>query len=125
MRLRIGDPNETISAPTATYVISYDLTGAMRTFNDYDEFYWDATGLDWQAAIKSVKITATVPGGAQDVSCFSGAAQSTQTCRAGFSPEGHLQPEHLAEGRASPSASRSSPEWSRTMRRTSSRTARS
>ena len=70
MRLRIGDPNETISAPTATYVISYDLTGAMRTFNDYDEFYWDATGLDWQAAIKSVKITATVPGGAQDVSCF-------------------------------------------------------
>jgi uncharacterized membrane protein YgcG len=80
LRLRIGDPDETISAPTATYVISYDLTGAMRTFNDYDEFYWDATGLDWQATIKSVKITATVPGGAQDVSCFYGAAQSTQTC---------------------------------------------
>jgi uncharacterized membrane protein YgcG len=82
LRLRIGDPNETISAPTATYVISYDLTGAMRTFSDYDEFYWDATGLDWQATIKSVKITATVPGGAQDVSCFTGAAQSTQECNA-------------------------------------------
>jgi uncharacterized membrane protein YgcG len=85
LRLRIGDPDRTISAPTATYVISYDLTGAMRTFNDYDEFYWDATGLDWQATIKSVKITATVPGGAQDVSCFYGSAQSTQTCKGSIS----------------------------------------
>ncbi len=85
LRLRIGDPDKTISAPTATYVISYDLTGAMRTFNDYDEFYWDATGLDWQATMKSVSITANVPGGAQDVSCFYGAAQSTQTCQASVS----------------------------------------
>jgi uncharacterized membrane protein YgcG len=99
MRLRIGDPNETISAPTATYVISYDLTGAMRTFSDYDEFYWDATGLDWQAAIKSVKITATVPGGAQDVSCFSGAAQSTQTCKASMSGgKATFSASNLAEG---------------------------
>jgi uncharacterized membrane protein YgcG len=85
LRLRIGDPNQTISASTATYVFTYNLTGAMRTFSDYDEFYWDATGLDWQATIKSVKITATVPGGAQDVSCFSGAAQSTETCQASTS----------------------------------------
>jgi uncharacterized membrane protein YgcG len=99
LRLRIGDPNETISAPTATYVIRYDLTGAMRTFSDYDEFYWDATGLDWQAAIKSVKITATVPGGAQDVSCFSGAAQSTQTCKASMSKgKATFSASNLAEG---------------------------
>jgi uncharacterized membrane protein YgcG len=99
LRLRIGDPNETISAPTATYVISYDLMGAMRTFNDYDEFYWDATGLDWQAAIKSVKITAAVPGGAQDVSCFSGAAQSTQTCEASMSRgKATFSASNLAEG---------------------------
>ena len=85
LRLRIGDPNQTISAATATYVISYDLTGAMRTFNDYDEFYWDATGFDWQATIKSVKITSTVPDGAQDVSCFYGPPESTQTCKASIS----------------------------------------
>ena len=72
LRLRIGDPDRTISSPTATYVISYDLTGAMRTFSGYDEFFWDATGLDWTAAIKSVKITASVPEGAQAVSCFYG-----------------------------------------------------
>jgi uncharacterized membrane protein YgcG len=82
LRLRIGDPDRTISSPTATYVISYDLTGAMRSFSGYDEFFWDATGLDWTAAIKSVKITASVPEGAQDVSCFYGAAQSTTPCKA-------------------------------------------
>ena len=45
-RIRIGDPDETISADTATYVITYDVTGAMRTFGGYDEFFWDATGFD-------------------------------------------------------------------------------
>ena len=99
LRLRIGDPNETISAPTATYIISYDLTGAMRTFNDYDEFYWDATGLDWQAVIKAVKITVTVPGGAQDVSCFAGVAQSTETCQGSVSGgKATLGASDLAEG---------------------------
>ena len=69
-RLRIGDPDETISADTATYVIAYDLSGAMRTSGSYDEFYWDATGLDWTASIKQVDITATVPGGVQDTTCY-------------------------------------------------------
>jgi uncharacterized membrane protein YgcG len=80
LRLRIGDPNETISAAAATYVISYDVAGAMRTSESYDELYWDATGLDWRAAIKEVNISATVPGGAQELTCTSGAAQSTTTC---------------------------------------------
>ena len=46
LRIRIGDPDRTLSVDSATYVISYDLTGAMRTFSGYDEFYWDATGLE-------------------------------------------------------------------------------
>ena len=33
LNIRIGDPDRTISAPTATYVISYDVTGAMRSFS--------------------------------------------------------------------------------------------
>ena len=57
-RLRIGDPDETISADTATYVISYDLTGAMRSFADYDEFFWDASGFE-NPLIKQLTITAT------------------------------------------------------------------
>src|SRR5262245_31161390 len=33
LNVRIGDPDRTISTPTATYVISYDVTGAMRSFS--------------------------------------------------------------------------------------------
>ena len=82
LRLRIGDPDRTISAPTATYVISYDLAGAMRTSGSYDEFYWDATGLDWTAAIKNVAVAVTVPGGVQDTTCTYGPVNSTEQCAA-------------------------------------------
>lgn len=80
LRLRIGDPDVTISAPTATYVISYVLGGAMRSFDGYDEFYWDATGVDWDAAIDSVTIKTSVPGGVQDTTCTYGPVGSTSTC---------------------------------------------
>lgn len=82
LRIRIGDPDRTISAATATYVISYTVTGAMRTFSDYDEFYWDATGSDWQATINDVSVRVAVPGGARELSCFAGPVQSTDTCTA-------------------------------------------
>jgi len=84
LEIRIGDPDQTISAATATYVISYDVTGAMRTFPanspPYDEFYWDAIGTGFPF-IQQASITATVPGGAQEVSCFVGPVQSTQECQ--------------------------------------------
>ena len=87
-RIRIGDPNETISADTATYVISYDVTGAMRTFSGYDEFFWDATGFE-NPQIRQVSVTAEVPGGAQDASCFAGPPQSTTACdQVDFTPGG-------------------------------------
>jgi uncharacterized membrane protein YgcG len=82
LRLRIGDPDRTISAPTATYVISYDLAGAMRTSGSYDEFYWDATGLDWTASIKQVSVSIAVPGGVQDTTCTYGPVNSTEQCPA-------------------------------------------
>jgi uncharacterized membrane protein YgcG len=88
LRIRIGDPDRTISAPTATYVISYHVTGAMRTFSGYDEFFWDATGFGnpW---IKNASITAKVPGGAQEVSCFTGPPGSTSPCQeAKFTKDG-------------------------------------
>ena len=83
-RIRIGDPQQTVPAPTATYVIAYDLSGAVRTFPDarpaYDEFYWDATGLDWKASIQRVGIRVTVPGGVQQTTCTYGPVGSTTTC---------------------------------------------
>jgi uncharacterized membrane protein YgcG len=79
LNVRIGDPGQTISAATATYVISYDVTGAMRSFSGYDEFFWDGPGFG-NPLIKELTITATVPGGAQDASCFAGPPGSTAGC---------------------------------------------
>ena len=79
LNVRIGDPDQTISEPTATYVISYDVTGAMRSFNGYDEFFWDGPGFG-NPLIKDLKITTTVPGGAQDATCFAGPPRSTTPC---------------------------------------------
>ncbi|GAA2108593.1 hypothetical protein GCM10009841_29190 [Microlunatus panaciterrae] len=79
LRLRIGDPDKTVSADTATYVISYQVKGAMRSFSGYDEFYWDATGFG-NPAIKKLQISATVPGGPQELTCFAGPVQSKNEC---------------------------------------------
>jgi hypothetical protein len=79
LNIRIGDPSQTISADTATYVISYDVTGAMRSFTGYDEFFWDAPGFG-NPMIKTLKITTTVPGGAQHATCFAGPPRSTTPC---------------------------------------------
>jgi uncharacterized membrane protein YgcG len=79
LNVRIGDPGQTISAATATYVISYDVTGAMRSFSGYDEFFWDGPGFG-NPLIKELTITTTVPGGAQDASCFAGPPGSTAGC---------------------------------------------
>ncbi|MFL6044117.1 MAG: DUF2207 domain-containing protein [Propionibacteriaceae bacterium] len=80
LNVRIGDPNRTISAPTATYVISYDVTGAMRSFSGYDEFFWDGPGFG-NPLVKDLKITTTVPGGAQDAACYYGPPRSTTPCQ--------------------------------------------
>jgi uncharacterized membrane protein YgcG len=80
LRIRIGDPDVTVSADTATYVISYNVAGAMRTFSGYDEFFWDATGFG-NPFIKQASVTAEVPGGAQDVTCFTGPPGSETPCQ--------------------------------------------
>lgn len=79
LTIRIGNANRTVSTPTATYVISYDVYGALRSFGDYDEFYWDAVG-DLTPLVRNIDLTVQVPGGVQEVSCFSGRAKSTQQC---------------------------------------------
>ncbi|MFZ5424573.1 MAG: DUF2207 domain-containing protein [Patescibacteria group bacterium] len=54
--LKIGDPNKTISG-VHTYVISYEVEGAIERFSDHDEIYWNVTGNEWKVPI--IKATAT------------------------------------------------------------------
>jgi uncharacterized membrane protein YgcG len=79
LHIRIGDPDRTISRATATYVLSYDVAGAVRTFPGYDELFWDAPGFD-NPTIKDLTVNATVPGGAQGTTCFYGPPRSTTPC---------------------------------------------
>ncbi len=83
--LTIGSGSETVSSPTATYVISYDVAGALRTYPGatppYDELFWDATG-SGNPAFSKVSVTADVPGGPYEgaLSCFAGPIGSKNPC---------------------------------------------
>lgn len=88
LRIRVGDPDRTISAATATYVLSYRISGLMRSSGSFDELYWDLTGSS-MPRIASASARITVPGGAQDVFCSvaepgeNGACDSSRVASAG------------------------------------------
>ncbi len=81
IRIRIGDANRRITAPTATYVISYDVRGALRTPEETHkpELYWDVTG-STMGAIRSATVRVTVPGDALGAVCWMGPPRSTAVC---------------------------------------------
>ncbi|GAB2642407.1 DUF2207 domain-containing protein [Kribbella swartbergensis] len=80
LRIRIGSEHETVSGYDATYVITYDVRGALRHFADHSELYWDATGSAWEAVLNRVDVNVTVPQGVTQVDCFTGTAGSQDTC---------------------------------------------
>jgi len=83
--LKIGDADRTITG-IHTYVISYDVSGALTYFSDHDELYWDAIGTNWNVTISTGSATVVLP---QDIkieniqaSCFTGYEQSSESqCR--------------------------------------------
>ncbi len=77
----IGDPARRVTGATATYTISYTVSGALRTSGDYDELYWDALGPD-TPLVDDLQVDVDVPGGAQQVVCFAGPTDSTDACDA-------------------------------------------
>lgn len=50
--VKIGDANKLVSG-IQNYKIEYQIFGAIRFFDNYDEFYWNVTGNDWQVPILS------------------------------------------------------------------------
>jgi hypothetical protein len=50
--IRIGDAERLVSG-IQSYNIEYQVFGSIRFFKEYDEFYWNATGNDWQVPILS------------------------------------------------------------------------
>lgn len=78
--LKIGDPNNAITG-THTYMITYEVTGVLRGFKDYDEFYWNVTGDQWGVPIEKATAAVTFPS---DIllksACFQGYKGSTESC---------------------------------------------
>jgi hypothetical protein len=80
IQIKIGSADETISGRVATYVIQYDVRGALRHFADHSELYWDATGSGWDATFRQVMVNVTVPDGVQEVECAAGPVGSKASC---------------------------------------------
>ncbi len=79
--IKIGDPNVLVSGPNR-YVVTYRVAGALNSFSDHDELYWNVDGAGWGVPKQKVTATVIVPAGAlQKATCYQGAAGSTEPCR--------------------------------------------
>ncbi|MBI4252615.1 DUF2207 domain-containing protein [Candidatus Uhrbacteria bacterium] len=82
VRWKIGDPNSTISGKK-TYWLNYDVSNVIRHFDDHDEWYWNATGNEWEVPIYASDITVELPQGASVANaqavCFAGVSGSKES----------------------------------------------
>jgi len=84
LRIKIGDPDVLVSG-SQRYAISYTLNGALNSFDDHDELYWNVTGYEWEVTINEPSATVSAPGpGIQRVTCYEGPTGSTETCESSF-----------------------------------------
>ncbi|MGN0024568.1 MAG: DUF2207 domain-containing protein [Candidatus Avelusimicrobium sp.] len=74
----IGDAGRILPPGRYVYELSYTVKGAVRFQKDFDEFYWNVTGNDWQFPIQSASFRLSLPQGAAvvpgGVSLYTGAA---------------------------------------------------
>ena len=80
LQIKIGDPKALITG-IKTYIISYQVYNAIRTFNDHDELYWNVTGNQWPVAIQNANASITLPDSSIlniKMDCFTGPQGSTQ-----------------------------------------------
>ena len=80
IRLRIGDPDRTITG-IHEYTIRYRVKGAINAFEDHDELFWNATGNEWVVPIAAMTATIEMPGAVTQVACYAGATGSRLPCR--------------------------------------------
>lgn len=79
LRMKIGSASEYVDSHE-TYVIRYTIDGALRHIDDHSEFFYNATGLNWDATLRDVTATVTVPGGVADLTCYAGSYGSDDAC---------------------------------------------
>ena len=78
--IKIGDPARLVSGANR-YVISYTVRGAMNSFADHDELFWNVDGALWPVAKRSVSSTVSLPARAfQKAACYQGPTGSRESC---------------------------------------------
>ena len=78
--IKIGDPNRLVSS-VQRYVITYTVAGAMNTFPDRTELFWNVDGPLWPVPKTLVTATVHVPAGSlQKSACYEGPPGSTENC---------------------------------------------
>ena len=88
-RIRIGDPDKTVSGPQ-TYVISYRVTGVLNAFPEHDELFWNVNGGDWGVSSRRVSAAVRGPAPLARPDCFQGPEGSTQPCARALGPDGAM-----------------------------------
>ena len=74
--IKIGDPDQTVSGINR-YVIDYTVQGAMNSFKDHDELFWNVDGDRWPVAKQSVSASVSWPSGPpQKITCYEGDRKS-------------------------------------------------
>jgi hypothetical protein len=78
--VKIGSPSVTVTG-VQLYVITYTVVGALNSFSDHDELYWNVDGAGWTVPKQKVTATVRLPAGAyQKGACFEGPTGSHEAC---------------------------------------------
>jgi len=79
--IKIGDPNSGVTGANR-YVITYKVEGAMNSFSDHDELFWNVDGALWPVPKQAVAATVILPANSfQKAACYQGPSGSTEACK--------------------------------------------
>jgi uncharacterized protein (TIGR04222 family) len=79
--IKIGDPDQLITG-VHQYRIEYTVQGALNSFPQRDELYWNAIGDEWGVPIERATVQVSTPGRITGVACFQGQERSSERCDA-------------------------------------------
>ncbi len=78
--IKIGDPNVMVSGDQV-YVIQYTVEGALNSFDNHDELFWNVDGALWPVPKEAVSAHVTTPAGAwTELACYQGPTGSHEAC---------------------------------------------
>ncbi len=78
--IKIGNPSVLVTGKQR-YVITYTVSGAMNSFSDHDELFWNVDGPLWPVPKLGVGATVHLPSAAfQKAACYQGPQGSRETC---------------------------------------------